>query len=138
MDVLTKLIKEHIDIFFYLFFGVCTTAANVITYWMSAHICNFSVMTSTVIAWITAVAFAYITNRKWVFHSEAHNRTSVLKELVSFYICRGTTGILDLVCMYVFVQIFKFDDVLTKFLVNILVIILNYLASKIIVFKHST
>ena len=95
----------------------------------------FNTMISTVVAWVLAVLFAYITNRKWVFKSVANSRMEIVRELVSFFGCRIATGIVDWLCMFIFVEFLKFNDVLIKAVANILVIILNYIASKLIIFK---
>lgn len=130
-----KIIEKYKDVIAYLFFGVCTTLVNVISYWMAAHIFNLSVMLSTIIAWILAVLFAYITNRKWVFHSNACGYIAILKEIGSFFSCRLLTGIIDWLCMFVFVDKLQFNDVIVKIAANIIVIIANYVASKLIIFK---
>lgn len=130
-----KIMDKYRDVIPYLFFGVCTTLVNVVVYWVSAHLFGCQTMVSTVLAWILAVLFAYLTNRKWVFHSEASGTNEVFKELLSFFGCRLATGIIDLLCMYVFVDILKWNDVFIKFSANVLVIILNYIASKLIIFR---
>ena len=119
----------------YAVFGVLTTVINIISYWISAHILGLAVMPSTVIAWILAVLFAYFTNRKWVFQSSAHTKAEILKELVSFFACRISTGIADIIIMYVFADVLKFNDVIIKTISNIIVIALNYLGSKLIIFR---
>lgn len=119
----------------YLFFGVCTTLVNVATYWVAAHLLQLSVMPSTIIAWILAVLFAYFTNRKWVFHSQSASYQAVLHELFLFFACRLATGVVDWACMFVFVDLLAWNDVIIKFAANVLVIILNYFASRLIVFK---
>ena len=93
-------------------------------------------MSSTVIAWILAVLFAYITNRKWVFHSSAATAAEIRKEILSFFVCRLATGALDWACMFIFVDLLGFYDVAMKVLANILVIILNYAASKLVIFRR--
>ena len=128
------LMKRYKNIIPYLFFGVCTTLVNVIVYWFCAHLMKYMVMASTVVAWTLAVLFAYVTNRKWVFHSEAKNTKEIIYELISFFGCRLATGIIDWSCMFVFVNIVGFDDVIIKTLANFLVIVLNYIASKRVIF----
>lgn len=133
-----KLFEQYKDVIPYLFFGVCTTGVNVVTYWVMAHPLNMEVMPSTVVAWFLAVMFAYLTNRKWVFHSSASGNTEVMKELVSFFGCRLATGVVDWACMYLFVDILALDDVLIKLAANVLVIVLNYIASKLLIFREKT
>ena len=134
--MLKKLIKKYWDVIPYLFFGVCTTLVNVATYWICAHPLSLGIMASTVIAWILAVFFAYVTNRKWVFHSEAHGVNEVSKEIVSFFGCRLATGVVDWLCMFVFVELLNINDVVVKVAANIIVIVLNYIASKLVIFKQ--
>lgn len=134
---LKKLYEKYIDVIPYMFFGVCTTIVNVIMYWMAAHIIGMNTMTSTIIAWVIAVTFAYITNRKWVFHSSAVGVKQVAKEVISFFACRLATGIIDGLCMYVFVDVLQFNDVFIKIVANIIVIVVNYIASKLIIFRKT-
>ena len=119
----------------YLFFGVCTTLVNVIVYGICAHIAALSTTSSTILAWGAAVLFAYVTNRTWVFESHAHTVPAVLREMWSFLICRLATGGLDLAIMYLCVDWLSLPDIPIKLLSNLLVIILNYVASKLIIFS---
>lgn len=130
------LIKKCRDVILYAIFGVLTTIVNIVVYFVMAHYVQLTVIISTVIAWILAVLFAYVTNRKWVFHSEAKTNKSVLREMSSFFSCRLATGIIDWGCMLVFVDLMHLNDMLIKMLANIVVIILNYAASKLLIFKH--
>ena len=129
------MIDKYKDVILYLFFGICTTLVNVVVYWLCAHPLEVNTMVSTIIAWILAVLFAYVTNRKWVFRSQAITIDGIIKEIISFFGCRLATGIIDWICMFVFVEILYFDDVVIKLAANMLVIILNYVASKLIIFK---
>lgn len=131
-----ELINKYKDVIPYAIFGVLTTVVNMGTYFVAAHILYLSIMLSTVVAWILAVMFAYITNRKWVFHSEAMTSKDILKEMSSFFSCRLATGIVDCGCMLLFVDFMHLNDVVIKMFANIVVIILNYIASKLLIFKH--
>lgn len=135
MRFIIQICKQYRDVISYAIFGVLTTIVNIITYYVSAHFFGLSVMQSTIIAWVLAVLFAYITNRKWVFHSNARSVCEIAKELTAFFTCRLTTGFIDIGCMFVFVDILNINDIIVKAAANILVIILNYIASKIIIFK---
>ena len=133
-----QLWNKYKDVIPYVFFGVCTTAVNVIVYWLLAHVLGQGVMLSTIAAWILAVLFAYITNRKWVFHSGAKTFEDVVKEIISFFGCRFATGVLDWACMFIFATKIGWNDVLIKVIANIVVIILNYVASKFFIFKKKS
>ena len=135
---LKKLYERYKDVIPYLFFGVCTTVVNIAVYWLLVYWIGYKTMPSTVIAWIASVFFAYVTNRKWVFHSEANGINAISREIGSFFMCRLATGIADWACMWVFVEVLNFNDVLIKILANILVIVLNYVASKLFIFRKAS
>ena len=130
-----ELLEKYKDIIPYLFFGVCTTAVNMIGYWALAYLCNWGIMPSTVAAWFLALILAYVTNRKWVFKSEAKNPAEIIREAGYFFTCRLSTGIVDWGSMFLFVDIFHLNDMFSKLVANFIVILLNYIASKMIIFK---
>lgn len=135
-QLIRSLWNKYYDIIPYAVFGVLTTVVNIAVYWITAHLLALSVMLSTVLAWVVAVVFAYITNRKWVFHSQADTFSEIAKEVASFFACRLATGVVDWGCMFVFVDLLHLNDVIIKAGANILVIILNYVASKLVIFKN--
>jgi len=130
-----ELIKKNREVIFYLIFGVLTTVINFIVYIVSTRILNLDTVVSTIIAWIIAVLFAYITNKLYVFKSKQESVTKLLKEFVTFILARVFTGVLDVLIMYIFVDILTLNDILMKILSNIIVVILNYILSKIVIFK---
>ena len=134
-EKISYLLEKYKDVIPYAFFGVLTTLINLVGYWVLAHPLHIPTVPSTVIAWFLAVLFAYVTNRRWVFVSYAHGFSEILKEMISFFTCRLATGVLDTGCMFLFVDVLHFNDVLIKFLANVLVIVLNYVASKLIIFR---
>ena len=111
-----RLIAKYKDVVPYLIFGILTTLVNIVSYWMLAHLLKIGVMPSTVIAWILSVLFAYVTNRKWVFHSTAKAVSKILREMVYFFGCRLATGLLDMLIMYIFAVRMQFDDTWVKIL----------------------
>ena len=134
-----ELFVKYKDIILYLFFGVCTTVVNVVTYWGLSELSLFpkgiNAVANTWIAWFVSVVFAYVTNRKWVFESKVSGIKAIIGEIGAFFACRVTTGIMDAVIMYVFVDRMHFNNMLVKILSNVLVIILNYVGSKLLVFR---
>ena len=113
-----------------------TTIINIFAYWLFTRIFACPVVASTVIAWTIAVFFAYFTNRKYVFNSTTNTFRGIITEAVEFFGCRIATGIVDVIIMYVFVDLLQWPDVPVKTASNILVIILNYIASKLLVFRE--
>lgn len=132
---MVELIKKYKSIILYIVFGGLTTLINIVVYYLCSHIGGFNTITSNVIAWILSVLFAYITNRKWVFESQNHERNMIVKEITSFFGCRLATGIMDIVIMYITVDILGLNGLIMKCLSNVIVIIVNYIASKVIIFK---
>lgn len=132
---LKQLYEKYRDVIPYLFFGVCTTVVNMVVYWVAAHPLGLPVTVSNVIAWVFAVTFAYLTNRKWVFHSTAATGSELIREISSFFSCRLATGIMDTAMMFVFVDLLHFNDIVIKIIANVLVVVLNYVASKVLIFR---
>lgn len=135
--MIKTLIKTYKGLILYLFFGVCTTVVNIVSYWACSRLMKCDTIVSTIIAWVVAVLFAYITNRIWVFESKVKEIKGIIREFVSFVTCRLATGILDIVIMYLCVDMLGMNDVIIKAGSNALVIILNYVASKLIIFRKS-
>lgn len=136
MEKLKELFLKYKSFILYVFFGGCTTLVNIISYAICARCFSMGTVSSNIIAWILAVTFAYITNRTMVFESKANDTTSIIREIISFFSCRLLTGGLDLLIMYVFVDIVGANDLIMKIISNIIVIILNYVASKLLIFKN--
>lgn len=134
MKKIFELVKRYQDIILYLFFGGLTTVVNVVSYAFFAKVLGFGTFFSTVIAWFLSVLVAYLTNRKWVFHSEAKGFKEVAREVVSFFSCRIATGVVDWVIMLAFVDGLHLNDIVIKIVANVVVIILNYVASKLVIF----
>lgn len=133
-----NLYKKYKEIINYLIFGVLTTVVSLLTYYLLVFtildpINPLELQIANIISWITCVTFAYITNRIYVFNSKNKN---IFKELIKFYSSRLTTLFLDMLIMFIFVTKLEFNDKIIKIIVQIIIIILNYILSKIIVFKN--
>ncbi len=137
---MVKLIKNLIDkykeIILYLIFGVLTTAVNYIIYFVFSNILCVHYLMSNIIAWILSVIFAYITNRIYVFNSKSKGKNKI-NEFITFVGARVFSGIMETVIMYVGVDLLNINDLIIKLTANILVIILNYIFSKLFIFKKS-
>ena len=136
MEKILNLYKQFKEQILYIVFGVLTTAINIIAFFVCSRLVNLSLIPSNIIAWILSVLFAFITNKIYVFNSKNYSFSVVLRELIDFIVARGATGILDLVLMYLFVSIIGIEDMISKIIINIIVIILNYILSKLYVFKN--
>lgn len=135
--MIKKIYLKYKEIINYLIFGVLTTIVSLLTYYLLVlTILNpnnpIELQIANIISWITCVTFAYITNRKYVFDSKNKN---ILKEITKFYSSRLTTLFLDMIIMFIFVTKLHFNDKIIKIIVQIVIIILNYILSKLLVFK---
>ncbi len=135
MDKVKNLYLKHRELILYVFFGGLTTLCNLICYYVLAHILSINEITSTIISFIISVLFAFFTNRRYVFMSDAKGVQQVTNELVKFFGARLFSGGLDVLIMYIFVTLLLFNDMFIKVLSNIVVIILNYIFSKLFVFR---
>ena len=133
MDNIKTLFKKYKQIILYLIFGGCTTLINWAAYVLCYNLLSVENVVSTVIAWIISVAFAFVTNKIWVFESSQNK--NLLFELWTFVAARLITGLLDVVIMYVTVDMLCMNANLWKLFSNVIVIILNYIFSKFIIFK---
>lgn len=136
MDKIIELCKKYKSVILYLVFGVLTTIVNIVAYFLLDFNRLFNTVINTSIAWGVAVIFAYVTNKKWVFESKVEGFKDNFKEMMSFFGCRIATGLMDVGIMFVFVDILCYDDMIIKIASNVLVVILNYVGSKLLVFRN--
>ena len=136
MKSIKEIFLKYKSIILYILFGILTTLVNIFVYFACSCL-KFSTAASTLTAWIISVLFAYITNRKYVSDSKSQGVKSVFKEISNFFLSRFATGLLDLAVMLLFVDILNFNGMLIKVISNIVVIILNYVLGKFLVFKPS-
>jgi putative flippase GtrA len=120
----------------YLFFGVLTTVVNYLVYLPCYHWLSLSATVSNVIAWVVAVAFAYLTNKPFVFKSHDWSAKVVLPELGKFVSCRIGSGVLETAIIFLTVDLMNWDGTWMKLATNVMVVILNYFGSKLLVFRN--
>ena len=119
----------------YLFVGVATTLVNYVVYYLATRIAGLDVMPGTWTAWVVAVAFGYVANKAFVFHTHCENTRALLREAGSFFAMRLASLGIETVLMFLLVEMLHLNDLAMKLLVNIVVIILNYVFSKLFIFK---
>lgn len=133
--LLLDLFKKYREVILYVFFGGLTTVVNWVSYWLLADVAHVDYLWSTVIAQVLAILFAYVTNRTWVFESKVTGFKGVLGEMLRFFGARVVSLFLDLGCMYVGVDLLHLNDKLMKLLSNVVIVVANYVFSKLFVFK---
>ena len=119
------------ELFLYVVFGTLTTIVNIVVYFALEFI-GVNYIISNIIAWFLSVLFAYVTNRIWVFESRSPD---ILKEMTLFFSGRIFSGVLDTALLYLFIDILTLGNTFSKIAVEVIITILNYLLSKLLVFK---
>ena len=135
MGKIKALASKYRDIIVYLVFGVLTTVVNYIIYLPCYNVLGLSGSASNAIAWVGAVAFAYLTNKPFVFRSHDWSAKTVIPELTKFVGCRVGSGVLETAIIFLTVDWLGWNGNVMKLLTSVLVVVLNYIGSKLLVFK---
>ena len=135
IEKLRSLIEKYWDVLSYLFFGVLTTVVNYLIYLPVYNFCGFSAALSNMIAWVGAVIFAFLTNKPFVFRSHDWSAKTVVPELTKFVSCRIASGVLETVILFLAVDCMNWNGNIWKLVTQVLVIIINYVGSKLLVFR---
>lgn len=123
------------DIVLYLFFGGLTTAVALVSFAIPIFIFGINEMIANTISWILAVAFAFFTNRIYVFNSPTKKVSDFLAQLFSFYGGRLFSFGVEMLIIYIFITRLSYNQMIVKILASILILTLNYIISKWIVFR---
>ena len=135
IDKIRSLIVKYWDILIYLFFGVLSTVVNYLVYIPALYILGLSAAASNVIAWVVAVAFAFVTNKPFVFKSHDWSRQTLVPELTKFVGCRSASGAGETLILFLAVDLLGWSGAVWKLITSVLVVVANYIASKLLVFK---
>lgn len=135
IGTVVELLKKCRSMILYLVFGICTTLINLSVYPLCYYVWGFSNTGAVCVAWFIAVSFAFITNKIWVFERKDIRSKRLLKECIPFLACRIITGTLDLLIMYVVVDILGLNAFIWKILSSGAVVVLNYVAMRFVIFR---
>lgn len=130
-----RLIRKHREVLLYLLFGALTTAVNYLVYFPLFNLLQMQAAVSNAAAWAVAVAFAFVTNKPFVFQSHDWSAKTVIPELAKFVGCRVFSGLAESLILLVTVDIWHWDGNIIKIATSILVVVLNYVGSKLLVFR---
>ena len=133
--MLKKLMKKYEELIMYIIVGVCTMIVSLVSYFIMANTLQMYYQAANIISWVQAVAFAYVTNKKYVFKSPYTSVQATTKELVSFVSSRVASLLVEILSMFFFVQVCQIDDNIVKLMNQVLVTVLNYIFSKFWVFR---
>ena len=128
--------REHREGMRYLVFGVLTTLLNLLIFTICCRIIKIQVVISNIISWIIAVLFAYVTNKLYVFDSKVIQKKELAREIISFFNARIVTLVIETVFLWATVIKLGLNEIIMKIIVNIIVIVLNFVFSKIFIFKE--
>ncbi|MDD2391704.1 MAG: GtrA family protein [Bacilli bacterium] len=138
MKKIKDLYKKYREIINYIIVGGLTTLVSIGSYFIFSRVFdienNYYFILANVLSWICAVTFAYIANKFFVFRSKT-NKKETTKEAIKFIISRITTFFIDLLIMYILVKLIKMNNDISKIIVQFIIVVLNYIFSKLIVFK---
>lgn len=144
MGAVDKLLAlAHREMITYLIFGVLTTVVNYVVYWLCTLILTPDVflkdknyLVSNAICWIAAVVFAYVTNKLFVFESRSWKIAVVAREVTAFVGARLLSLVFDMGIMFVCVSLIGMNEFLAKLIAQVVVVILNYIFSKLFIFRR--
>ena len=136
MPKIRALLQKYEDVLSYLFFGVLTTVVNYVVYLPCYNTLGLSAAVSNGVAWVAAVVFAYLTNKPFVFKSHDWSIKTILPELSAFIGCRVGSGLLETGILFLAVDCLCWNGNVMKLVTSVLVVILNYIGSKLLVFRN--
>ena len=135
LRVFEPLYKKYKEVLMYLFFGVLTTVVSLVSYFILVYPMHIHVLIANVISWVLAVTFAFFTNRIWVFSAPTKNFADFITQMASFFGGRVMTLIFEEVFIAVFDTALGFNSAIVKLIAQVAVMVLNYVVSKLIVFR---
>ncbi|MGM9637638.1 MAG: GtrA family protein [Eubacteriales bacterium] len=138
MEKLKELYAKYKEQILYLFFGGFTTIVSLGSYWICTEKIGLSITISYWISWILAVLFAFVTNKLFVFDSKKTSEKKTLFELLTFFACRIFTGLIGNGFLKLTVDMLHWHNMLMKLISSVIEVVLNYVFSKLIVFRKKT
>lgn len=131
-------LQKNRDVLSYLIFGVLTTMVNYAVYLPVYNLLHLSAAVSNMLSWVVAVAFAYLTNKPFVFQSHDWSCKTVVPELTKFVSCRIASGAMETGILFLTVDLLHWNGNVWKLVTQVLVVVLNYVASKLLVFRKKS
>lgn len=133
--VFQPIYKKYKEILLYIFFGGLTTVISIASYWLFNQALGINELIANILSWILAVMFAFITNLVWVFQVSVNNIHEFLKQMLLFYEGRLLTLALEELFLLLFITMLGFPSMVVKIFAQVVVMVGNYVISKLWVFK---
>ena len=152
MNLIKKLYKKYEELIKYVFFGVLTTVVSIVSYNAANAVLGVErYLISNIISWVLAVTFAYITNKLWVFSSKSWKLSVIGKEIPSFVLARLASLLIEEAGLFLLMEVMHLGEkslnlqlftlsgaLISKIIMQIVVVIMNYIFSKLVIFKKKT
>lgn len=135
LKIFNPFYKKNKEILLYLFFGGLTFVVSIASYAFLNIQFNWNALIANIGSWVLAVAFAYITNKIWVFDSNAETKSDFIKEITSFVGGRVATLVIEELILFIFITNLCMNSMVVKIVAQVIVIVLNYVISKHFVFQ---
>lgn len=123
------------ELIMYVIVGVLTTGVSIGSYVLFARVMSMHYMVASVLSWILAVLFAFVANKRYVFNHKSTHMKELFQQLIQFVSMRGVSLLIDLAMMFILVDLARVNDIVSKVIVNVVVLLLNYGFSKWVIFK---
>lgn len=133
MQNIINIYKKHREGILYLFFGGTSFVLNMALYALFTYALHMNELIANFIAWIIVVAYAFVTNKFFVFQNKT--KSNLLTQIISFYMSRIATLCIEELIIFVFITKLEYNSLIIKLIAQIIVIVLNYILSKLIIFK---
>ena len=127
--------QKHREALLYLFFGGLTTLVSILSFWLFTAGLGLNELVANVLSWILAVLFAYLTNARWVFDARPQSAGERLGQLLRFYAGRLVTLGVEELLLWIFITRLGLPAMPVKIAAQVVVIVLNFVISKLLVFK---
>ena len=138
LNIFEPFYKKHKEVLLYLFFGGLAFVVSILSFAFFNVTLSLNEHISNIISWIITVTFAFFTNRIWVFDSKTENAGEFMKQMFSFFSGRVVTLVVEEIILFIFITWLGFPSMLIKVIAQVVVIVLNYVISKLVVFRKKT
>lgn len=130
-----ELLEKYREVISYIFWGVMTTLVNYVVYFVCTKVFGIDYLIGNVVAWFLSVLFAFWVNKVYVFRSYEKDMKTMIREFGSFVSARVFSGVLETGMLALFVETLHFNSDVVKIAASVLVVVINYVLSKLIIFK---
>lgn len=138
LRVFNPIYVKYKEMLLYLFFGGLSFVVSIATYALFNVSFGINELIANILSWIITVMFAFLTNRIWVFNSPTNGLEEFIKQMVAFYGGRVVTLVVEEVILLVFITLLHFQSMLVKVVAQVIVIVLNYVISKLVIFNKES